>query len=617
MSKVRTKTGWKAALVAVLLEALGGAPATAAVVRERVVTVDLAGSEGVSEHSRLAVLLETADDVSSWSTYRVVLDDNRTLEHLEAFVEDATGRRRPISASDRKLHEYAGQTIFHSSRRHLLVRYPSLAVGATLVIEQKIAYRPYYPASKIFLGSGAQTERLEVVVTGGTDGWRWHLDGDATGLTVEEVKGGVRITGRDLPAGTILPLARSGAGPVLRFGWQEADTGNDGTWNAVGRWYRSLIDGLPRNGALLKEQVEQLLRGVERPEDQLAAIADFAQDKVRYVAVEVGAGGYRPASSAETLERRWGDCKDKSLLLVELLGAAGFEAYPALLRAGQQEDLDEAFPSPDQFNHMIVVVPAAEGYRFVDPTQRRGGFDWLHPQVQGKTMLLLRPEGAVLARTPLRPSGERRSLTVALALDEAGDAVGSASLTLRGKPAEAMDAETASGGPSVRDEVVRSLFASLLAGAKIGNVTWQPETGPAPVLHLGAELTWPGLAQGGPARRSLALPGMRVAPDPVVLEDRTTDIFLPVRSVDADWEITLPDAWCLGAAVDQGVDNPVGRFQQSVSHDAGRLTVSRTAELRRRHVRVSELPALSALALEEHQAHRRRIRLAPCETTEP
>jgi len=101
---------------------------------------------------------------------------------------------------------------------------------------------------------------------------------------------------------------------------------------------------------------------------------------VRYVAVEVGIGGYRPAPPLDVMTRRWGDCKDKSVLLVDLLNAAGIEAYPVVHPSGPQGRVDPEFPAVDGFNHFIVAVstaglevtpddPVAGDFLFIDATE--------------------------------------------------------------------------------------------------------------------------------------------------------------------------------------------------------------------------------------------------------
>jgi transglutaminase-like putative cysteine protease len=62
---------------------------------------------------------------------------------------------------------------------------------------------------------------------------------------------------------------------------------------------------------------------------------------------------------------RCGVCKDKAGMLITLLRAAGFEAYPAMTMAGSRIDYIPA----DQFNHCVTVVKSRRDgkYHLLDP----------------------------------------------------------------------------------------------------------------------------------------------------------------------------------------------------------------------------------------------------------
>ena len=52
------------------------------------------------------------------------------------------------------------------------------------------------------------------------------------------------------------------------------------------------------------------------------------QDEVRYLGLENGISAYKPSSPNKVYNQRFGDCKDKSLLLVTMLNQMNIEAYP-------------------------------------------------------------------------------------------------------------------------------------------------------------------------------------------------------------------------------------------------------------------------------------------------
>ena len=330
-------------------------------------------------------------------------------------------------------------------------------------------------------------------------GWRYRLDGAMPGLNVQEVPGGVTVTGAKL-AGLTPPEKApdlAGDGALLRYAWGDA-----ASWEAIGRWYPASSPGAAqrRGGARQGARADRRRRRPRRDDRRrrIAALADFARRQVRYVAVEVGIGGYRPHEPQQVIERLWGDCKDKALLLVDLLHEAGIEAYPALARLDPEGRVDRDFPSPFQFNHMIVAVPAAglglaagrAGGRRL-PLPRRHAGD-RRPRLaaaggagpggaggarrrQGRAGAHAgapRPGGAA-ARRGARPGGRPARRAAPPGWSSPARA-GAAFLHLHGgaKPQEV-------------DRVLRRVFATLLpAGAELSDLRWQSVEGGLPDVRL-------------------------------------------------------------------------------------------------------------------------------------
>ena len=81
-----------------------------------------------------------------------------------------------------------------------------------------------------------------------------------------------------------------------------------------------------------------------------------------------------PAAPApETLERRFGDCKDKSALLVAILRRLGVKAWPALVSTSSRQGLDDRLPALFAFDHVIVALHAGRALQFVDATASEQG----------------------------------------------------------------------------------------------------------------------------------------------------------------------------------------------------------------------------------------------------
>ncbi len=146
-----------------------------------------------------------------------------------------------------------------------------------------------------------------------------------------------------------------------------------GGWAEVARRGRELFAVVDAPAPAL----DALLRGwkvSEAPEDErIDRAVRFVQDEVRYLGLELGPHSHQPHSPAQTLERRFGDCKDKAALLVALLRRLGLKAWPALASTVARQGLDERLPALFAFDHAIVALQAGASLQFVDPTASEQG----------------------------------------------------------------------------------------------------------------------------------------------------------------------------------------------------------------------------------------------------
>jgi transglutaminase-like putative cysteine protease len=127
-------------------------------------------------------------------------------------------------------------------------------------------------------------------------------------------------------------------------------------------------------GPSLRSQIESW-KSEPDPEKRMLAALRFVQDDVRYMGIELGPYSHTPTQPSAVFDRRFGDCKDKSLLLTTLLTSLGMEAYPALVNTSAQNTLDQWQPSPFAFDHVIVRAALDGKIYWIDATLslQRGG----------------------------------------------------------------------------------------------------------------------------------------------------------------------------------------------------------------------------------------------------
>jgi transglutaminase-like putative cysteine protease len=126
-------------------------------------------------------------------------------------------------------------------------------------------------------------------------------------------------------------------------------------WSDVNRWALRLFATTNPPSPELTRKINEWKR-LREPADRVLAALRFVQEEIRYLGMEDGAAGYEPVQPSVVFGRRYGDCKDKSLLLVTMLRALKIDAFPVLVNDRRRQELAELQPSATLFNHAIVQV---------------------------------------------------------------------------------------------------------------------------------------------------------------------------------------------------------------------------------------------------------------------
>lgn len=138
--------------------------------------------------------------------------------------------------------------------------------------------------------------------------------------------------------------------------WETVQLTEYGSWNEVAKW----ADGPFRIDADSRAAVAKLANEIRAThqgrEAQIVAAIRFVQDDIRYLGIEMGRGSHEPRQPSVVMAQRYGDCKDKALLLASLLRDLGVEAYPAFVNTKLHRRLDDFLPSPFLFDHVITEV---------------------------------------------------------------------------------------------------------------------------------------------------------------------------------------------------------------------------------------------------------------------
>ncbi len=124
------------------------------------------------------------------------------------------------------------------------------------------------------------------------------------------------------------------------------------TWQSVVDWALPLYI-LDDSDDALVTFVETLKSNTNSTRAYIEEAIRFVQSDVRYFGIEIGVNSHKPSKPSEVYERRYGDCKDKTMLLNYLLSAVGVKAVPALVSINNGGAIPQHLPSPGSFNHVV------------------------------------------------------------------------------------------------------------------------------------------------------------------------------------------------------------------------------------------------------------------------
>lgn len=144
------------------------------------------------------------------------------------------------------------------------------------------------------------------------------------------------------------------------------------SWAEVNTWATTLFRVKESDKNFLKEAAKQQFKSSDA-ETYTRDVIRFVQDEIRYLGFETGLNTHQPYPPIRIYNQRFGDCKDKSLLLVTLLKARNIEAYPVLVSTTRRGTLADFLPSAYIFDHCVVQVSLTGKIFYVDPTINNQG----------------------------------------------------------------------------------------------------------------------------------------------------------------------------------------------------------------------------------------------------
>ncbi len=205
------------------------------------------------------------------------------------------------------------------------------------------------------------------------------------------------------------------------------------SWDAFLDWYKGAVEGFTEPDEQVQRLAKELTAGKVTRDAKVEALFNFVADDIRYVNY-VSGEWWLPNRPQQLLARRQGDCDDKAMLLISLLGAVGIEAQEVLIQTRmtrRRAIMRSSRAAIPMFDHGIVYLPDAdgEGGRFLDATSPQSRMGTLPSMDSGAMALLVRRDGGshIIETPEARAADHGVDAHWTLKLDEEGGGTLSAS----------------------------------------------------------------------------------------------------------------------------------------------------------------------------------------------
>jgi len=166
---------------------------------------------------------------------------------------------------------------------------------------------------------------------------------------------------------------------------------NGGIQNLAGnlpnlfKMYNSNLKEMPKSdNTIINKLTDSLTKQISDTAEIIHTIFNWVQKNIQYIAFEEGRGGFVPRPADKVLHNKYGDCKDKTNLLVTMLGSAGINAFYTWVGSRNKPYKYTDLPSPHADDHLIATVKYKNEWLFLDATAPNIEYKYPSSFIQGK-----------------------------------------------------------------------------------------------------------------------------------------------------------------------------------------------------------------------------------------
>ena len=172
-------------------------------------------------------------------------------------------------------------------------------------------------------------------------------------------------------------------------------------WNDFGKWmYHDLIKDTQDLPVETLSVIQKLVEGETDDVEKAKKVYQYVQDKVRYISVQVGIGGWKPFNVSKVDKLGYGDCKALTNYTMALLKAVDIEShYTVVYARDSQRNIEKDFAAM-QGNHVILNIPQDnDDDIWLECTSQKLPFGFIGDFTDDRDVLVITPEGGKIQHT--------------------------------------------------------------------------------------------------------------------------------------------------------------------------------------------------------------------------
>lgn len=294
----------------------------------------------------------------------VPFDEETRLNYFKGWSISATGQEYEAKKDD--VAEVGGGEGYevYSDEKVKVMRIPGVDVGTVVGVEYEQKRHPYTFEDQWFFQRQDPLEHGRYILHL-PQGWEfraaWLHHPEQSPVTqgntyIWEVSDVPRIVTEDE-----MPHWRALAGQLIVTFFSEKTKGRTyANWSDFAAWYSQLTASVRDSSPAMQQKVQELAPASQPLLARIKALSHFAQRDVRYAAIEIGIGGYRPHQASQIFSNRYGDCKDKATILSAMLAQIGVRSYYIPIHTDRGIYSDKT-PPTNGFNHVILAIQLPDG----------------------------------------------------------------------------------------------------------------------------------------------------------------------------------------------------------------------------------------------------------------